>query len=225
MHILNLRGVFIRDILTEIPEKIYSGLDNISLEDYQISEKRLDTMAPTNAIEYINQRFTNYIDVELKSQSMEKWPPYYIRNDLWPRKTMFQCMHCSLKIPGMPCFIPIGISNRLIRNSILGLNSNQRGHALITEEYSECQVFERYGKFCSFPCAAAYIDTTFDRELMNNKPLRKWELQSMLLTLCKQMTGTYRRHIPLALRKTELIRYGGELTDEQYHAHNDRLLH
>ena len=224
MATLNLRGIFLHDCNIEQPKKLeYAGADSVSIDDLiTANDLPLSNISPVKVVEFINSKFTNYLTNESKSQSMEKWPPYYINNDLWPKKSSFQCMHCSLRIHERPLFIPTSISMRNIRASIVGADTRIVGAA--SSDYVERLVFEKYGKFGSFPCAAAYIETTIDRELNNISAIRRWELQSMLLTLYKHMTGGNIRHIPHAPKKSDLLRYGGELTDEQYHQQCDMLM-
>lgn len=64
------------------------------------------------------------------------------------------------------------------------------------------------GIFCSFNCAARYIDT--------HPNSNKWESQALLKLLYKKNTGLSIDHIVPAPSKTELKQYGGKLTPAEF---------
>ena len=138
----------------------------------------------------IDAMFTNKImdslrisegdDVDLKEEIttyllFDKIPMLFSNVDTWPVSTNILCWWHHNTFKNAPIFIPIHISN----------NGDMTPH----------------GNFCSFFCAAAFIDTFID-------PKVRWERHQMLKILYKKMTGFYVEYIPRASVPFNMLQYG-----------------
>jgi hypothetical protein len=117
----------------------------------------------------------------------------------WPTSTTLKCWSCSCNFTSSPIFIP----------SVLYPSSDS------TKTYPDMKV---YGNFCTWQCAALYINTYF---LENDR----WERYNMLKVLYKIMTGLTACNIPQAPHKTIMIQYGGVYTVEQFRSMFTNISH
>jgi hypothetical protein len=117
------------------------------------------------------------INDEINAYTMfDKIPAVFLTMDTWPASTNIQCWWHSGTFKCPPIFIPINISS----------NGDMTP----------------YGNFCSFPCAAAHIDT-----FMPIKVRR--ERHRMLKILHEKMTGLCIEYIHRAPVPFTMLQYGG----------------
>lgn len=117
-------------------------------------------------------------------------PDIFVSKESWPLCTSLLCWSCCSSFTEVPIFIP----------KVLYPSSDKH------KKYPDMKV---YGNFCSWQCAALYINTYFSET-------ERWERYMALKLLYKIMTGLEPRNIPQAPNKTIMIQYGGLYTIEQF---------
>lgn len=128
----------------------------------------------------------------------DKIPEIFITLDEWPTKTNLLCWNCSRSFDCRPVFIPTEIK--------IIMKDDYRNVREIKNGYLE---FKVYGNYCSFNCAAAYINRHYSGE-------NKERLMKNLLKLACLFTGKNITYIREAFDITMCKRYGGIYTEEQY---------
>jgi len=135
----------------------------------------------------IETLFTNKIMDELNMDLSEPGydsfvqdsiPPLFIDMEQWPKTTNVTCWWCHRKFKEFPVFVPSSIS-------LTG-------------------IMVPHGCFCTFHCAAAYIDIFVELKY-------RWEKHKMLLVLYHKMTGKKIEYINKAPRPYNMIQYGKNL--------------
>ena len=121
----------------------------------------------------------------------DRIPPVFVGVDQWPSSTNLRCWSCPFTFDGPPSFAPTYI---------------RPGDGGRLEAGVE-------GNFCTFNCAARYIDTVYPPQAF---PAKHFKMRDNLCTIYALFTGRRVRHIAAAPPKTELQMYGGTLTEENY---------
>ena len=116
----------------------------------------------------------------------DKIPAVFSGLDDWPAGTNLLCWACPFSFDGPPRFAPTYI------------RQGERGRLEVGVE----------GNFCTFNCAARYIDSAY--------PQKHWRMRDNLCTVYQMFTGRRVPHIPAAPSKTELRMFGGTLSEDQF---------
>ncbi len=114
-----------------------------------------------------------------------KIPDIFTCVEKWPRRTNLLCWFCSHSFDTTPVFVPEYI-NVVKKERRIGVRGN----------------------FCSWNCAAAYIDATFDRD--------RWEKHNLLISLYEIMEGKSVTTIIPSAPRTSLKCYGGAMEKHEY---------
>lgn len=124
----------------------------------------------------------------------------YTGPDDWPMSMTVPCWNCDVCRDVTPAFIPMNPST-----------SKKTGQLKCTPR----------GQFCSWPCAARYINTEMS-ELSSN------ERQTLAALLCifeEDFSGSRKMHIPIAPPRTIMKRYSGNgITEDEYFEYVQRLM-
>jgi hypothetical protein len=123
----------------------------------------------------------------------EKIPAVFTSVEEWPFSTNLRCWSCTFTFDGPPCFVP----------TFVRTGSDDRVEVGVE------------GNFCTFNCAARYIDDTYPPQAYAAK---HWRMQDILCLVYFYFKGHRVRHIKPAPRKTELIGFGGDLDEEDFWA-------
>ena len=128
-----------------------------------------------------------------KIMPASKIPMLYTGAHTWVSCTNSNCWYCGMLFDTTPIFVPSSIEPTGQGKNIMGVE----------------------GCFCSFPCAASYINLHYQ------KPWDNINRQGMLKILYKELTGKKIDNIPPAPNKYKLVAYGGTMTPDEY---RDELL-
>jgi hypothetical protein len=123
----------------------------------------------------------------------EKIPAVFTSVGEWPFSTNLRCWSCTFTFDGPPCFVPTSVSTGSDDRVEVGVEGN----------------------FCTFSCAARYIDDTYPPQAYAAK---HWRMRDNLCLVYFYFKGHRVRHIKPAPRKTELISFGGDLDEEDFWA-------
>jgi hypothetical protein len=115
------------------------------------------------------------VDTGYEEFAQDTIPPTFTDMDNWPKMCNITCWWCHRKFKDPAVFVP----------SSIALTGTMTPH----------------GCFCSFPCAASYIDTFIEIKF-------RWEKHKMLLILYNKMTGKNIDFIHKAPRPYNMIQYG-----------------
>ena len=121
----------------------------------------------------------------------DKIPVVFTGLDDWPSSTNLLCWACPFSFDGPPRFAPTYI------------RQGERGRTEVGVE----------GNFCTFNCAARYIDTMYPPQAF---PQKHWRMTDNLCTVYQMFTGRRVSHVPAAPSKTELRMFGGTLSEDQF---------
>ncbi|MEL0212472.1 MAG: hypothetical protein VW891_18155, partial [Novosphingobium sp.] len=122
----------------------------------------------------------------------EKIPAVFTSVEEWPFSTNLRCWSCTFTFDGPPCFVPTFVRT--------GSDSVEVGVE---------------GNFCTFNCAARYIDDTYPPRAY---AVKHWSMRDNLCLVYFYFKGLRVKHIKPAPRKTELIGFGGDLDEEDFWA-------
>lgn len=128
-------------------------------------------------------------------------PEYFTGLDSWPKHTNLQCCNCDLSFRGIPWFISLNKSYRII-------DKVQKG------------VMDVHRVFCSPFCAVWYVNNVTDSKIIN-----KWDVMELLREFCSLVMGKRVEHIPEAPSKYTMIQYVGiyGITAQDYRDILDKL--
>jgi hypothetical protein len=101
----------------------------------------------------------------------------------WPLKNNIWCWNCAMDFSTMPIFIPTFIEDKTDRMGVLG-------------------------NFCSFPCAARFVEMCPEE--------KRSDYNRMLKYLHYIMTGRKVKHIIPMISKFELDKFGGNKSSEEF---------
>ena len=118
---------------------------------------------------------------------MQRNPSVFRSVEEWPSKSGFGCWSCTLEFDGPPRFIPDSF-------------------AVEDDEQYNIQVL---GNFCTFSCAARYIEDRFSREMRGNA-------LKNLSFLRKIVTGNANHKVAPSPPHTEMVQFGGALSVEEF---------
>lgn len=117
-------------------------------------------------------------------------PRHFTSLDSWVKKTNVKCWSCDCNFHNVPIFVPISLE----RSDI---------------EEKKCGNMDTLGNFCSWNCAAQYINLHFNG-------CEKWEKHELLKLLYKIFTGSTIEEIVESPPKTMMKQYGGKKTQQEY---------
>lgn len=121
----------------------------------------------------------------------DKIPPVFTSLEEWPLSTNLRCWACPFTFDGPPRFAPPYI------------RPGEDGRTEVGVE----------GNFCTFNCAANYIDVTYPPQAY---PEKHWRMRDNLCHVYFMFTGQRVLHIEAAPPKIDLQEYGGDLSEEQF---------
>lgn len=124
---------------------------------------------------------------------LDKIPETFTSMEDWPMSTDLRCWSCTFTFAGPPRFVPTSI----------------RGERC---ESGERTVIATKGNFCTFNCAARYIDD-YPGQI---SPEKRWRMRDQLLLAYYFFHGLRVQHIEPAPKKTRLTSYGGDLTEDEF---------
>ncbi|GFR88325.1 BA71V-B175L protein [Elysia marginata] len=136
--------------------------------------------------------------VELSGQAakpppFEKIPAVFSSVKEWPLFTNLRCWSCAFTFDTPPCFVPTSVRAKSDDRVEIGVEGN----------------------FCTFNCAARYIDDMYPPQAFAAK---HWRMRDNLCLVYYYFKGLRVHHIEPAPRKTELIGFGGNLDEETFWA-------
>jgi len=140
----------------------------------------------------INQTISEDILYKNIQVIYDEIPEVFTGVETWVKKTNLKCWFCDNCFNGSPIFIPDTVITT-IENDIKKFNINT------------------IGNFCSFNCAAAYIELYY----LSNK---KTEKHNLLKLLYKIIYGVIIHEIIPSPQKTLMQQYGGRMTCIEYNA-------
>ncbi|AJL34264.1 pB175L [African swine fever virus] len=117
----------------------------------------------------------------------KKLPSVFTSVSKWVTHSSFKCWTCHLYFKTVPKFVPTY------------MRENERGEI-------EMGVL---GNFCSFSCAASYIDLHYTEP-------KRWEARELLNMLYRFFTSQWISYIRPALSYTMRKEYGGKLSEEAF---------
>ena len=123
----------------------------------------------------------------------DKIPMIFTSLEDWPSTTSLQCWSCVFSFDSPPCFIPT-----FVRQGAKSENSVEMGVL---------------GNFCTFNCAARYIDDTFPPQAFAQK---HWRMHDNLRLVYHHFTQHRIAHIKPSPPKTERLEFGGSLSKDEF---------
>lgn len=158
-------------------------------------------------------------DNQQKQIIYEKLPVNFIDLDSWVKSTNLHCWRCHRQIKYKPWFEPQSIEP--IADISTGLINPKKPNT--DNESNDKKLYKRNvyittkGAFCSHNCVAAYI-------LLYTKDIaERLNKMAMLKYLYEIFTGKNILDIQPSPEPTEMIQYGGELTQIEYQDKIDSL--
>jgi hypothetical protein len=133
---------------------------------------------------------------DMKKVMYDSIPHKFVEFKSWPRTTNLLCWTCDSSFHNIPIFIPCSIEP-----SAAGIANDEKKTVIGSMDV--------LGNFCSWNCAAAYINTTF-------KGTDKWERHEFLKILYKRFTQEGITEIVPSEPKTVMEQYGGFKTRQEY---------
>lgn len=130
-------------------------------------------------------------DQNKDSNPFDEIPAVFTSIEEWPFSTNLRCWSCSFTFDGAPCFIPTFVRAGSKSKVEIGVKGN----------------------FCTFNCAARYIDDMFPPQAFSSK---HWRMRDNLCLVYYYFKGLKVKHIKPAPPKTELKIYGGKLKEEEF---------
>ena len=127
---------------------------------------------------------------DFKDITYDKIPKKFTTVENWVKKTNLKCWSCDCKFHNFPIFIPTSIERSDNPDRI-------------------CGNMDVHGNFCSWNCAAQYIN-------LHYTGYSKWEHHEMLKLLYKIFTGVEIDEIIPSHCKTNMEQYGGKQTQQEY---------
>lgn len=121
----------------------------------------------------------------------DKIPTVFTDLENWPISTNLRCWSCVFTFDSRPCFIPKKIKSE-------GDNSIK---------------MEVLGNFCTFNCAARYIDDNFPQKAFSQKHSH---MHNNLRLIYHKFTGHRVTQIKPAPSKIELLEFGGTLSKDEF---------
>jgi hypothetical protein len=119
--------------------------------------------------------------------------------DSWPKRTNCLCLNCGFDIEGMPWFEPIQIEPTPVNMKMLENGLEEQGYSIL-----------RGGIFCSPNCVARWITDS------NSSEHEKDNKRQMLNFVFRFMTGVEVKSIEPSPCRSQLRRFGGTMSDEEY---------
>jgi len=142
-------------------------------------------------------------DITNETKIYDKLPVIFTSLQTWPKSTNLKCWNCSLGFKTRPWFEPQSIEP--ISEGTIGNLPCQT-----TTSIKKSISVPTKGCFCSANCVAAYISLhTKSLSEQHNK-------MSMLKYIYEIFTGKLPTYIHPSPSPTELIQYGGDITESEY---------
>ncbi len=140
------------------------------------------------------------IDNNFNSIVYDKIPTMFTTLDNWPKSTTLQCWRCTRTFKNKPWFEPISIEPSIE-------SSNGK---LSVDNVKRKLLIKPNGNFCSANCVQGYIEK-------NTKKLsERQNKEDMLKFVYEIFTGSKINIIKPSPEHTELIQYGGKMSNLQY---------
>ena len=117
----------------------------------------------------------------------DKLPSIFYSLEQWPEKIKLHCWYCDRMVNGVPIFVPKYIEPSA-NGPIMGVD----------------------GCYCNFNCAVSGINLYYPDKQTNKSK------KDMLKFLYNMFCGKSITEICPAVSKTEMIKYGGDLTEQEY---------
>jgi hypothetical protein len=128
-----------------------------------------------------------------ESVQYDKIPEIFTGIKHWRHSTNIRCWNCDFKFENIPVFVPTSFK-------------------LFEDERYEFRVL---GNFCSFSCAAAWVNSSI------YDTVQKMETMNRLCLLFYSFTGRHIDYINSSPLRTDKVQYGGGLTTKQF---KDRIV-
>jgi len=128
-------------------------------------------------------------------------PEYFIDLNTWPKISDLQCCSCNLPFRGIPWFIALNKSFKVI-------------------DGVQKKVMEVHRVFCTPFCAMWYINNVNDSHIIN-----KWDVLELLREFCSTVLSRKVEYIPEAPSKYEMIQHKGMdgISTQEYRNLLDKL--
>ncbi len=155
--------------------------------------------------DFFHERLLHGNDADAKI--FDKIPMIFTDLDTWPKSINLLCWNCRRSIKGRPWFEPQSIdpiNKGKVGEFIPSKNLNRTG--IVQESYC----INVKGCFCSANCVMRHIHI-FSKDLAD-----KLNKISMLLFVYEIFTGNRVVSIQPAPLITDMVQYGGTLTDQEY---------
>lgn len=128
-----------------------------------------------------------------ESSPHDKIPEVFTGVKNWPTSTNLRCWSCVFSFDGHPCFIPTSVRESATKGIEIGVEGN----------------------FCTFNCAARYIDDMYPPQA---HAIKNWQMRDNLCLVYSLFTGHRPSHISPAPAKTDRREFGGELSEDDFWA-------
>jgi len=144
---------------------------------------------------------------EVEAKIYDKIPLVFTKLDTWPRTTNLLCWNCSRPVKSRPWFEP---------QSIDPLTGGKAGDFVSSSKLNRTGVMpanyyiNAKGCFCSVNCTLRHI-LTYSKDLAD-----RINKTSMLLFVYEIFTGSATTDIYPAPLRTEMVQYGGTMTEQEY---------
>ena len=138
----------------------------------------------------VNQSMPECELYQISDTLYDEIPKRFISKEKWINNTNLKCWSCDCNFHNVPVFVPASLER--------SDNVEQL-----------CGSMDVMGNFCSWNCAAQYINLHFTGS-------EKWEKHELLKLLHKIFTGSSIDEIVPSLPKTLMKQYGGKKTSQEY---------
>lgn len=138
----------------------------------------------------VNQSMSECEIYQISEAVYDEIPKIFTTKEEWVKKTNLKCWSCDCNFHNVPVFVPTSLE----RSDIVG---------------KTCGSIDVLGNFCSWNCAALYIN-------LHYSGIEKWEKHELLKLLYKQFTGSSIEYIVPSPPKTQMRQYGGKKTQQEY---------
>jgi hypothetical protein len=138
----------------------------------------------------VNQSMTERELYDVEDIVFDVLPKTFTGIETWIQKTNLKCWACDCNFHNTPVFIPSSIE----RSDTVGQLTGS---------------MDTHGIFCSWNCAAQYINLYFSED-------EKWEKHELLKLLYKIFTGNVVDDIVPSPSKTIMKQYGGDKSQQEY---------
>lgn len=141
-------------------------------------------------------------------------PAYFSTWDIWPKQTGLSCWFCGLPVQGVPWFISLSWSRKVINPQSL-YNTNTSDDSI--KDLVTMDVQEVYGVFGSPCCITSYLERIRDNRVTNTTAIKNTLFENISSRFLIPVDHLI-EEVPPAPDPHEMIHYKGNIgiTPEEY---------